>query len=471
MRARATQLLALSPLLAACGPGIGGVGIDSLEAELSSEVNTVVEISWHSQLAGDAWVEFGLSEALGRSTPLLEHDGFDHRAELLGLPPHRTVYFEVFTDTGDRLLSQRGEVVTAGLPPGLPELEPLLHDPSALSPEPYLLMSLLGEEPWVVVSDRSGEILWYRSIPKGQERALPTSVAFDPSTGGVIVGRFFMDFMMLATDENPEHSQAMRFDMAGEELSLHDLGVAHHELLQLPDGSFATMGIDRRPWYDEARGEDVQVMGDTLVLVDPDGQRREIFSTWDWAEPEVHGRFYQVCDETGDWTHGNGLAYDPDSDSFLMSLGLMGTVLEIDRQSGRVLREFGPGGWAVEEGMPFVYQHDPHWTEEGTLLMSSSVGQESRLMAIEYEVDEQAGALRELWSYGEHEGFISIAGGQALRMDNGNTLLNTGYGGLMVEVSPEGEPVWEMITAMGHVFASVSFFDDFYDHDGGVTAR
>ncbi len=457
-------------LLAACGPGAGSVGIDSLEAALSTEVNTVVELSWHSQLAGGSWVEFGLSEALGRSTPLQEHDGFEHRAQLVGLPPNSTVYFEVHTDTGDRLLSARGEVTTAGLPAGLPDLDPLLHDPSAVSPEPYLLMSLLGAESWVVVADRQGEVLWYRSIPKTGERTLPTSVAFDQATGGVLVGRFFMDFTELATAAEIQHSEALRFDLAGREIAAYDLGVAHHALVQLPDGSFATLGIDRRPWFDEERGEQVQVVGDTLVVVQPDGSRREIFSTWSWDEPVVHDRFYQVCDQAGDWTHGNGLVYDRDRDSFLMSLGLMDTVLEIDRE-GTVLREFGKHGWAVEEGMPFVYQHDPHWTADDTLPMSSSVGEQSRLMAIEYEVDESQGALRELWSYGEHEGFASIAGGQALRMGNGDTLLNTGYGGLLVEVSPEGEPVWEMITSMGHVFASVSFFDDFYRHDAEDPAR
>jgi len=462
MALRSAVTAAAPLLLIACHPVSSGMGISELEATLSDKVETVVDLSWESAGEGDSWVEFGITEDRLRSTPVIEAGATHHEAQLLGLPPSSTVFYEVFTDEGDVLRSQKGEIVTGGLPAGMPELDLIIHDRADMSPEPYMLVTLIGAESYVVVLDRDATVLWCLTVPQQVHRKLPTTVAFDQRSGGLVIGDFFMDYLSLATLDSPPESDAFYFDMAGNLTDQLNLGVAHHELVQLPDGTIATLGTDVREWYDEELGTDVRVMGDTLVLVAPDGERKEIFSTWDWAEPEVHERFYQMSELAGDWTHGNGLSYDVATDSFLFSLGLMNTVLQIDRDSGDVLREFGPGGWEVEDGRPFVFQHDPHWLDNGNLLMSSWVGNESRVMAIEYAVNEDKQALEQTWSFGENDGFTSIAGGQAIRMANGNTVLNTGYMGLLVEARPDNSPVWELASSMGHVFISLSFFDDFY---------
>ncbi len=461
-RACSLPLACLLVGLGACHPGGAFDGISDLEAELSTSVSEVVELSWETDAPGVSWVEFGLDEQRLRSTPIIDVPSGQHSARLLGLPPLATVYFEVFTDTGEALHSEQGQLETGGLPPGMPDLDVLIHDEAAVSGEPFMMMTLIGAESFVVIVDRLGQVLWCRPMPHELERMVPTDVAWNRMGTGIVVGRFFMDLLTLASEASPSPSEAMFLDMSGGEIEVLDLGVAHHELVQLPDGRVATIGTDVRSWEDPKLGEEVQVMGDTVVLVSPGGEREEIFSTWDWAEPEVHERFYQISDEHGDWTHGNGLVYDEPTDTFLLSLGLVDTVLEISASTGEVLREFGPRGWAVEEGQAFCFQHDPHWTEDGTLLMASWVGMESRVMGVEYEVNEDKQALHQIWSYGEDEGFSSIAGGQAIRMSNGNTVINTGYRGLLVEVTPNGEPVWELATSMGHVASSVVFFDDFY---------
>lgn len=459
---KALLLLCGCSFLVGCHGTDPSGGISELDAALSESVDTVVEISWESGLPGDSWVEFGLDDGRVRSTPVVLDESGVHRARLLGLPAYSTVYYEVFTDQGDALVSERGEIMTGGIPAGFPDLEVLVHAPEAVSSEPYMLVGLLGDESYIAALDRSGEVLWCLQVPLGEHRMLPMSVAREPGGAGLQVGNFFMDFITLITADEPPSSELVTFDLSGDKQGKLDLGVAHHEVVQMPDGSVATLGIDVRDWYDPDREEIVSVMGDTVVLVEPDGSRSVLFDTWDWRDPEVHGRFYQVSEDHGDWTHGNGLVYVPETDTILLSLALVDTILELDRQTGEVLREFGPRGYAAEPGSAFIYQHGPHWTEDGTLLMSSWVGQDSRVMAIEYEVDDDGEKLREVWSYGRNEGFTSIAGGQALRLENGNTLLNTGYRGLLVEVSPAGEPVWELSSSMGHVFVSLSFFDDFY---------
>jgi hypothetical protein len=454
-------LLALA--LAACvGPEDHGHGISELEANLATEVSTVVELSWTSDLPGDSWVEFEVDGGWPRSTPVVADASGQHSALLLGIPAFSLVSYEVFTDEGDQIASATGEIETGGLPAGLPDLRAMFHDAGAMSPEPYMLVTTIGAESWVVVLDRQGSVLWYLNVTADMPRRLPMASELAPWVPSVRVGSFFMDPVARAKESDPATSLALQVDLQAQDLGAIDLGIAHHDMVTLPDGTIATLGIDVRDWYDPDRDETVPVMGDTIVEVAPDGTRSEVYTVWDWAEPRVHDRFYQMHEDFGDWTHGNGLSYDPATDSYLFSLGGVDTVLQVERGSGTLLRELGSGGYQIQEDATFHYQHDPHWTDDGTLLLSSCVGYESRLMAIEYEVDDNAGELRELWSYGKDEGFTSIAGGQALRLANGNTLMHTGYGGLMVEVTPEGKPVWELGTNMGSAFSDVRLFDDFY---------
>jgi hypothetical protein len=61
----------------------------------------------------------------------------------------------------------------------------------------------------------------------------------------------------------------------------------------------------------------------------------------------------------------------------------------------------------------------------------------------EYEVDEEAEMLREVWRFGEGEGLYGATEGEALVLPSGNVLHN--YGGLPIvrEATREGEVVWE----------------------------
>jgi hypothetical protein len=453
LSARPPVLLALT--LWACHPGGSGDGISQLEAHLSSEVNTVVELSWVSEEEGASWVEFGLDEQRRDSTAVEAESSTDHVASLYGLPAFSTVYYEVFTEAEGGLQSEQGQVMTGGLPAGLPDLTTQLLEADAVSPERFMLAVVLGIEGYLVVVDRAGEVVWYQRLDDDWHEYLVMCLDFSNEGRGLVYGAFSRD-----PHHNPSFAAFTGWD--GVDRELRDLGNAHHDLAEHHDGAIATIRPKFRTWTDPASGDEVEVSGDSLVRIAPDGTTRELFNAFDWAEISVNDNFYHEGMETGDWTHANALRFYPDNESYLLSLGNLDTVLEISASTGEVLREFGPGGYAVVDGAPFVFQHDPHWTEDGTLLMSSSVGESDRLMAIEYAVDDETGTLEEIWSYGKDEDYSSVASGQAIRMANGNTLLNTGYNGLLVEVNPQGEPVWELAASVGGIFLSATFFDDFY---------
>jgi hypothetical protein len=451
-------VVAVGTFALACAPEGPAPAILEIEASVSSAVATVVELSWSTNVPGASWVEFSTEGGELFDTPVTEVASEQHSAKLYGLPPFTDVSYRAFIRTDNGLASEEGSILTGGIPAALPDFERLEHAPDAVSDEPWLMTAVVGNGNFLVVLNRDGKVVWYRELNPDWADYLVMSVDFHPGERDLLFGAYSRE------DIDPR-SEAVTVGFSGDEVSRRALGSAHHDLVQHDDGTIAILRSDLRTWFDPGLGEDVGVLGDAVVEIAPGGAIEEVFSTWDWSEPWVHDRFYKQGADIADWTHANGLSYDDSSDSYLLSLGNIDTVLQIERGTGAVLRELGHTGYAVQEGTPFTFQHDAHWTSDHTLLMSSSVGDEDRLMAIEYEVDDDEGCLRELWSYGKDEGFTSPAGGQAFRVSNGNTVLNTGYRGLLVEVTPEREPVWEVSSSMGAVFVSAFFFDDFYSRD------
>jgi len=65
-------------------------------------------------------------------------------------------------------------------------------------------------------------------------------------------------------------------------------------------------------------------------------------------------------------------------------------------------------------------------------------------------------------SWGRDEGLYSTAGGQAIRLDSGNTLFNAGTAGVLQEVTPTGDLVWEARASVGDAFIKLLPVRDFY---------
>jgi hypothetical protein len=170
-----------------------------------------------------------------------------------------------------------------------------------------------------------------------------------------------------------------------------------------------------------------------------------------------------------DWTHANALFYDEVTNTYLISFRNVSQVLEFDRATGQITRAFG-GPLADYPVDPpeatFTYQHGAHWTDEGTLLLTSSGRAASgefddlETWASEFEVDPESRVLNEVWTYGRGEGLHAHALGEAHRLPNGNTLVNWGSEGLLREITPGGGVVWEMRAAGDAFFGRVVYLED-----------
>ena len=64
---------------------------------------------------------------------------------------------------------------------------------------------------------------------------------------------------------------------------------------------------------------------------------------------------------------------------------------------------------------------------------------------MEFEIDDENQVLRQIWTYGEGIASYADQSGEATRVDNGNTLINYGTGGVIREVTPDKETAWHVL--------------------------
>jgi hypothetical protein len=69
--------------------------------------------------------------------------------------------------------------------------------------------------------------------------------------------------------------------------------------------------------------------------------------------------------------------------------------------------------------------------------------------------------LRQIWSYDST--FEAATNGDTHRLSNGNTLHGVGSSGQVIEVDPNGTPVWRLDFGDGRLVGRVEFIEDLYD--------
>jgi hypothetical protein len=116
----------------------------------------------------------------------------------------------------------------------------------------------------------------------------------------------------------------------------------------------------------------------------------------------------------------------------LLSLRELDALAVLDPTRGQLV-------WAARG--PWRAQHDPHFLDNGRLLLFDNKGMPGASRVLEY--DPQTQALP--WSYTSEDSppFVSAVQGNVQRLHNGNTFINNAVGGMLMEVTPDRELVWQ----------------------------
>jgi Arylsulfotransferase (ASST) len=189
---------------------------------------------------------------------------------------------------------------------------------------------------------------------------------------------------------------------------------------------------------------------------------------------------------TADWTHFNGIAYNPDLDQIIVSVHAFSEFWIIDHSTTTAEAASHKGGRSGKGGdllyrwgNPRAYrngskmeqrlfnQHNAQWIApglagEGHILVFNNGsgrpgGDSSSVDEIVLPVDSQGqytrnprgpyGPAQAAWSYSapKKSDFYSFFISGAQRLPNGNTLICSGFNGTVFEVTPNKEVVWKYV--------------------------
>jgi hypothetical protein len=166
-------------------------------------------------------------------------------------------------------------------------------------------------------------------------------------------------------------------------------------------------------------------------------------TVWEWhvadhLDPEKD-HITGEQDGRDEWTHANGLSEMPNG-NILLSCRNTSTVMIINRKTGDIEWKLGPP--------PLSGQHAPYLLENGHVLLFDNGPHRldetfpySRVL----EIDPATNAIA--WKFQESvpQAFFSDRISNAVRLPNGNTLINEGVFGRFFEVTPDGSVVWEYV--------------------------
>jgi hypothetical protein len=229
------------------------------------------------------------------------------------------------------------------------------------------------------------------------------------------------------------------------------LGHAHHDVDIGPDGRIyvLTHELVDEP-LDGFENLATPRLDDFLVVLSPDGEELQktplIRSV---AQSEYRHLLHTVSSyAVADPLHANNVDVITDeaaanfpfgeAGQVLLSFRELGAIGVLDLESGQL--DFGTRG-------PWIGQHDPDILPNGHVLLFDNYGNFQRPEGQSRVIELDPQTMEIVWQYaGTAElPFDSAIRSSQQRLANGNTLITESNGGRIVEVTPDGDVVWQFV--------------------------
>jgi hypothetical protein len=404
--------------------------VSEVSIAVHPDVSTILVVTWTQlQLADEVWLEFGFENDTWMTSRAQPGAMGPHRDVVLGVPGATMVSVRIVSKLGGvEQKSSDHQAMTEALPARMPVPEVLAYDAALASPDRFMFGAVEDSDGgcnnqscyyhttfWLYIMDRQGRIVWYYADPASNATSSFQRIARDGEYIWIekraFSGRGQQSVVKMTLDH--EYSEEIEVDGLADCIDVTD------------DGSLL---------YDTTGSHELREMT-------RDGEVRTI-----WSCPDHFGSSFECYSNTINW--------NPIDDTVLLSFPYPATVIEIDRQTGDVVGQYGEaqGGYDFSPASwRFGFQHFPNITPEGTLLVSSHMpgyedtndpvaGQHAFL---ELEIDRQNQVLVEKWFYNEGDEWAMYKG-MAIRLPNGNTLANYGTGGAIREITPDKQTAFHV---------------------------
>jgi len=434
-------------------PAADDASFADLRVEVSEHVPTVLTVAWET--AGDepdaAYVEYETpSLPAVRVDAARSMDGW--QALLFGLKPSTEYTFRAVVLTeGESTVSDDHLVTTGARLGSLPDVR--VEFPEAAAERGgYLITSTISTPSSAVILDMDGDYVWWHTVDEANLSSRRAVFSVDGES--IIVLADGVSY----TGEDDHTSQLRRVSLDGSEVSYVELESAHHDFVQLSDGSLAVIQKDVK-LIDGIVG----VTGETILEVSPDGRTETVWSMWDETEYE-QGNVHLIPDDN---PLGNALDYDDTTGAYYMGTRNMGTIFAIDRASSEVLWRLGGSFSDFEtpdgETQLTIWQHQFQVFEDGILVFDNGDSPYVGTRIVEFALDHEEGVADTRWEYTRDESTFCYALGDVTRFEDGNTLVTWSTSGVFEEITPDGELVWQMSMDLGAGLGYTTWVESLYD--------
>jgi hypothetical protein len=423
MRTRWLALLAPLLGLAACGSDATEAPVVSdVAAQISAEMGTVVEVTWRTDIPTQGAIEFGEDDRYGRITSRETAPTKNHSALLVGCPQDVDIQFRVLSDGAP---DDQTHTVSTGTLDGAPELD--VEGEQDL----FLTLPIVTDDlTQITVVDPKGRVVWLHEDTR-QTSVFRARVARDGS--GIVYAA------TVYRGEPHQGSAIVRVPWDGSAATVIDIPWLAHDFVELDDGTLVSLSYEYR--------DDIQ--GNKLIQIDPDGTVTDLWSAWDCFDPETH----ISSDPDHGWIHANALDYDASTDSFLVGMRNLSSIVRVDRGTGECVWTLGRGAGDVEQsGGTFVHQHQFGWFGDRFLVFDNdgAPGLESRVL--EYDFDEATGTAQVARTIVGETPIFSLILGDVHRLDDGDTVVVWSAAALAERVAEDDSRSWSISGPDGSIF-------------------
>ena len=416
-------------------------------------VGSVVRVEWEAPTADHTWVRFADSLGIEREVAADALGG----ATLRGLLPDTDISYRLVAEIDGALWCDDLRTArTTAMPVGMPELALTVGDASAVS-DAFLAMPILtAERRFAAVVDTAGQLVWAWELPADvAARSAAYRVEFSLDGESILVN----------TQAAPGQPGAIwRVPWDGREIDEILLDNVHRDFAELPDGTLAFLGWETRELENGSL-----LRGDVVFERSPDGTQRVAWNMWEDFDhglgPSVP---LDVIDAPGvsEWAHANGLTWDQSTDSYLISLpefgddraaAPLGSLVSVDRATGETNWELSNTRGDFAPASAEVMLEAPHSVQlvDGGLLTFNRGTPDSCSRATEIALDFESGEAWVDWESRSERCVHVVFLGDAIRLDDGNTVVMYSSAGQLDIVDRQGHPVWSLQSDLGGAFGFV----------------
>ncbi len=402
----------------------------AIQAGIVDEVVTVVRVRWETATESRGRVLFGESASMDRQTDLTGM-GREHEVLLLGMPADTQVFFQVVTedDNGPTWLSPVDTITTGSLPEYLPVLTAKGTAPSW---NDFLVGPVHNRVDYALMIDNQGRIVWYDDLLTSGIRLMRVSLSWD---------RREMLYFIAGPRGELETGYVTRVSLDLSETSQVSTPGVHHDMIELPDGTFAAI-VAMEPGDLDAAPENS--LADAIVEFSPDGSTRAVWNAWDQMADQAQSN--------SNWALANALDHDPVADAYTVSMKEMASIVHIDRGSGETrwilggeLNQFE----SMEGFEPVLLQHQFDLTEEGIVIFDNGSSERGYSQVVELALDLEAMTVDPVWNYVRDPSLLTLTKGDVHRFDDGSTQVVWSGKGEIQDVTELGEVSWQLNTDGG----------------------